>query len=210
MSNLLEDLNWRYATKKFDPNKKISAEDFETIKEAINLSPTSYGLQLYKVLIVEDEEIRKQLQPASWGQSQIVDADKLFVFCNYKNIKDEDIIEFADLKAEKLGMPKEKMKGYSDFIIAKLGERTAEENANWTAKQAYIALGNLMHACAALRIDSCPMEGFEADKYDEILGLSAQNLEAAVVATVGYRSEEDQTAYAPKVRKALSEVFHTV
>lgn len=210
MSNIIEDLNWRYATKKFDATKKISSEDFETLKEVINLSPTSYGLQLYKVLIIEDEAMRKKLQPASWGQTQIVDADKLFVFCNYKTVKAEHVEAYTALKAEKMGMPKAELKGYADFIIGKLGERTEADLANWNAKQCYIALGNLLSACASLKIDACPMEGFEAEQYDEILGLSAQNLEAAVVATVGYRSDEDQTASAPKVRKAHSELFQSI
>lgn len=210
MNNLLEDLNWRYATKMFDASKSISDEDFTTLKAAINLAPTSYGLQLFKVLVIEDEATRKQLQPASWGQTQIVDADKLLVFCNYKTVGAEDIHAYTTLKAEKMGMPAENLKGYADFIIGKLGERSESEISNWTAKQSYIAMGNLLNACASLRIDACPMEGFEADQYDEILGLSAQNLEAAVVVTVGYRSEEDQTAQAPKVRKAESDLFQSI
>ena len=207
---LHEKLNWRYATKKFDASKSISDDDFNSIKEAIRMAPSSYGLQLYKVLIIEDEETRKKLQPASWGQSQIVDASKLFVFCNYATVQPEDVQAYVNLKAEKMNMKVEDLQGYADFIVSKLGERTAEEIETWTSKQTYLALANLLDACAELKIDACPMEGFEADKYNEILGLSAKGLNAAVVATVGYRSDEDQTQHGPKIRKSMEDLFEVV
>lgn len=208
--HLLENLNWRYATKKFDAKKEISEEDFKALKEAVRLSASSYGLQLYKVLIVEDEETRKKLQPASWGQTQIVDASKLFVFCNYATVKKEDVQAYFDLKAEKMGIEVSGLQGYVDFINGKLEEKSTQEIESWTAKQTYIALGNLLTAAAELKIDACPMEGFSPDEYSEILGLKEKGLNAAVIATVGYRSEDDETQHAPKVRKAEKDLFEVV
>lgn len=204
---LLEKLKWRYATKKFDAKKEISEEDFKTLKEAIRLSASSYGLQLYRVLIIEDKELREKLKPASWGQSQITDASKLFVFCNYATVKPEDVQEYLNLKAKAINVDPKELQGYADFINGKLGEKSATEIEAWTAKQTYIALGNLLYAAAELNIDACPMEGFEADQYNDILGLKEKGLNAAVIATVGYRSEEDQTQHAPKVRKSEEDLF---
>ena len=207
---LIEKLNWRYATKKFDASKEISDEDFATLKEAVRLSVSSYGLQLYKVLIIEDEEMRKKLQPASWGQSQIVDASKLFVFCNYDSVRPDHVQDYINRKAKSVDLDPSALQGYADFMNANLGERSTEELQVWTAKQVYLALGNLLDAAAELKIDACPMEGFEADQYDEILGLKAKGLKAAVIATVGYRSEEDDTQHAPKVRKAEADLFEVI
>lgn len=203
----IKNLEWRYATKKFDTQKKVSPEDLEKIKEAIQLSASSYGLQLYKVLIIEDEETRERLKPASWGQSQITDASHLLVFCNYAKVSNEQIDEFIELKARVQGIAVDNIKGYGEFIKGKLAEQSPLQVDHWTARQTYIALGNLLAACAELKIDACPMEGFEPEKYNEILGLTEKGLSAAVIATIGYRSEEDQTQHAKKVRKPLELLF---
>lgn len=206
----IEDQKWRYATKKFDATKKVSNQDLEQLKEAIQLAATSYGLQPFKVLIVENKQKRDLLKPLSWGQSQIVDASHLFVLCNHKIVTEEHLNSFAAIKAEASGIPVENLTGYVQFIQSKLAERTPEEINHWTAKQAYIALGNLMNAAAELKIDTCPMEGFEADKYDEVLGLSKKGLNAAVVCAVGYRSEEDESQNAPKVRYSIEDLFEVI
>jgi len=210
MSTFIENQNWRYATKKFNSEKKISEADFEILKDAIQLSSSSYGLQPYKVLIVENEEIRKQLQPASWGQSQIVDASHLFVFANIANVDEEYINNFAQNVATTRNIPFENVKGYADFMIGKITTLTTEEQAIWTAKQTYLALGNLLNAAAELKIDVTPMEGFDPKQYDEILGLKEKGLHAALVATVGYRHHEDDTQHYIKVRKPKSELFETI
>lgn len=204
---LIERLNWRYATKKFNPEREISDEDFNTLKEAVRLAASSYGLQLYKVLVIEDVELRKKLTPASWNQTQIEDASKLFVFCNYTSVERDDIQGIASKKEVANKMAKDSMKGYVDFIEGKLNEKSGAEIEAWTAKQTYLALGNLLNACAELKIDACPIEGFEPEQYNEILGLKDKGLNAAVVAAVGYRSEEDGTQHAPKVRKDEEELF---
>ncbi|EAY30886.1 NAD(P)H-dependent oxidoreductase [Microscilla marina] len=207
---LIKNLEWRYATKKFDASKKISAEHLEKIKEAVRLSASSYGLQLYKVLIIEDAEVREKLKAASWGQTQITDASQVVVFCNYNEVQDAHLDDYLQRKATSVGMKVEDLKGYADFMKGKLGEKTTQEIQEWTARQTYIALGNLLAATAELNIDACPMEGFEPADYDKILGLSDQGLSAAVVATIGYRSAEDQTQHAPKVRKETNELFEVI
>ncbi|GAA4270920.1 NAD(P)H-dependent oxidoreductase [Aquimarina gracilis] len=207
---LLENLKWRYATKKFDATKKVSDTDLEKIKEAVSLSASSYGLQAYKVLIIEDPEIREKLKPASWGQSQITDASHLIVFCNYTQVGPEVIDGYLKLKATTQGLNFEDLKGYGDFMKTKIGALPDEAVKAWTAKQTYIGLGNLLAASAELKIDACPMEGFEPDEYDKILGLSEKGLSAAVIATIGYRSEEDATQGNKKVRKPIDQLFETI
>ncbi len=208
--NLIENLKWRYATKKFDPSRKVSEADLEKIKEAVSLSASSYGLQAYKVLIIEDLELRKKLQPASWGQSQITDASHLVVFCNYTKVNPEVIDGYLKLKATTQGLNFEDLKGYGDFMKSKIGALPEDAVKAWTAKQTYIGLGNLLAASAELKIDTCPMEGFESDQYEEILGLSKKGLSAAVIATIGYRSKEDATKDSKKVRKPVTELFETI
>ncbi|MGY3792935.1 NAD(P)H-dependent oxidoreductase [Aquimarina sp. 433] len=207
---LIQNLEWRYATKKFDPEKKVSKSDLENIKKAISLAASSYGLQAYKVLIIEDPEIRKKLQPESWGQSQIVDASQLIVFCNYTNVDNQVIDDYLKLKADIQNLNLEDLKGYGDFMKSKITELPDEIMKAWTAKQTYIGLGNLLAACAELKIDACPMEGFSPEGYDSILNLSEKGLSAAVIATIGYRSEEDMTQHSKKVRKPIQELFETI
>ena len=210
MNNFIENQNWRYATKKFDATKKVSDSDLAILKEAIRLSTSSYGLQPYKVLIIENEEIRKQLQPVSWGQSQIVDASHLFVFANYTDIEDTHIDNYVEDIAAIRGLNVDDLQGYSDFMKSKIVPLPADKKAIWTSKQTYLALANLMNAAAEMKIDVTPMEGFEPEKYNEILGLNALGLNASLVATVGYRHEEDANQFAKKVRKSEADLFEIV
>jgi nitroreductase len=210
MTNFIENQKWRYATKKFDAAKKISAADLETLKDAIQLSSSSYGLQLYKVFIIENPEVRAQLQPASWGQSQIVEASHLLVFANIVDVQDQHIDDYVQNIANTRGLTVEDLKGYSDFMKSKIVPLPVEQKAVWTSKQTYLALGNLLNAAAELKIDVTPMEGFEPEKYNEILGLKALGLNASLVAAVGYRHEEDATQHYVKVRKPKQELFITI
>ena len=205
--SLINNLEWRYATKKFDTTKKVSSEDLLTIKRAIQLSASAYGLQLYKVKVIEDPALREQLKLASYGQVQITDASHLLVFCNYTEVKDSDIDEYIDLKADIQHLDANHLKGYADFMKGDMNSRSKENINHWTAKQTYIGLGNLLAACAELKIDACPMEGFEAHKYNDLLDLSDQGLNAAVIATIGYRSEADDAQHVAKVRRPLDQLF---
>lgn len=208
--NLIQNLKWRYATKKYDSTKKVSTEDMNQIKEAIRLSASSYGLQLFKVLDVENKALREKLLPASWGQTQITGASHLLVFCGYADVKDEHIDEYMNLKAEVSNIDVANLKGYGDFVKGTMSKFPIEFKQVWTAKQTYIALGTAMAACAELKIDSTPMEGFEAEVYNEILGLTDKGLKADVVLAVGYRNDEDDTQHHPKVRKSLENLFETM
>lgn len=207
--DLIKNLKWRYATKRFDTEKKLSSADVELLKEAIRLSASLYGLQLYKVFIVESEKYKSLLKDASWGQLQVAEASHIFVFCNYTTISEKNIDEFLQLKASAQNIQMDDLKAYGDFIKKTLLGLTNEQVAIWTAKQTYIALANLLAACAELKIDACPMEGFEALKYSQILGLNSKGLNAAVIAAVGYRSAEDKTQFNVKVRKPDEQLFET-
>ena len=207
MSNFITNQKWRYATKKFDASKKISSEDLETLKEAIQLSTSSYGLQPYKIFIIENPELRAKIQPAAWGQSQIVDASQLIVFANITNFGETEIDSYIHLMAETRGITVESVKGYADFMKMKITGLPEEQRNVWTSKQTYLALANLMNAAAELKIDVTPMEGFEPEKVNEILGLPELGLHASLLATIGYRHEEDATQHYAKVRKPKNELF---
>lgn len=208
--DFIENQNWRYATKKFDATKKISVTDLEFLKEAIRLSASSYGLQLYKIFIIENPAIRATLQPASWGQSQIVDASHLFVFAHTIDVQEAHIDDYLANIAQTRNISLEAVKGYGDFMKSNLVGLPLEKKAIWTSKQTYLALGNLLNAAAELKIDVTPIEGFLADLYNEILGLTAKGYAASVVAAVGYRHEDDATQHLAKVRKSTAELFETI
>ena len=210
MNKFIENQNWRYATKRFDSNKKITETDIDILKKAIQLSTSSYGLQPYRVLIVENKEIREQLKPFSWNQAQIVDASHLFVFANIVDFDDAHIDNYVNNVSTTRKIKSDELKGYSDFMKSKITTLPLNIKSNWTAKQTYLALGNLLNAAAELKIDVTPMEGFETDKYNEILGLEKLGLNASLVAPIGYRHEEDATQHFPKVRKSLDELFVTI
>ncbi|MER3318335.1 MAG: NAD(P)H-dependent oxidoreductase [Allomuricauda sp.] len=207
---LLEDLKWRYATKKFDPSKSINEEDLEKLKQAVQLSVSSYGLQLYKVLIIHDKELKSQLREAAWNQDQLTDASHIFVFCNYTERKNEHIDEYIQATSKIQDTPLEKLEGYGDLIKESLSVKSDSEWQSWSEKQTYLALSNLLTACAALKIDSCPMEGFEQEKFNTILGLDKKGLNAAVIAPIGYRSTEDHTQFRKKVRKPKGILFEEI
>jgi nitroreductase len=207
MNNFIKNANWRYATKKFDASKKISNEDLDILKEAVRLSASSYGLQPYKVIFVDNPDLRAQLQPVAWGQSQIVDASHLLVFANMTDFGDAQIDAYINNVAVTRGLPTDTLQGYSDFMKSKINALSEENRNVWTAKQTYIALTNLMNAAAELGIDVTPMEGFEPEKFNEILGLSELGLNASLVATIGYRHAEDDSQNYAKVRKSNEELF---
>lgn len=208
--SLIQSLKWRYATKKFDTKKSIAPEDMGVILEAIQLTATSYGLQPYKVLNIANKELRQQMQAASWGQAQVVEASDVLVFCAYTNITADMVDTYVARKATIQSIPPKNLEGYSDFMKSKILEKSPKELIDWNAKQIYIALGNLLAICGELEIDACPMEGFEPEKYDKMLGLKEKGLTAVLVCPIGYRSAEDFTQHSPKVRKPLAELFETI
>lgn len=207
MNNILENRTWRYATKKFDDTKKVSDEDLELLLEATRLSASSYGLQPYHVFVITDSDIKEKLKPVSWGQSQITDASHIIVFANVTDFGEELMDDYLHNVSATRNIPSEGLKGYSDFMKSKLLNLSIDEKHIWTTKQVYIAFSNLMQAAAELKIDTCPMEGFESEAYNNILDLEEKNLNASVVLAIGYRSEADETQHYAKVRKSKEELF---
>ncbi len=210
MSTYIDSLKWRYATKKFDSTKKVSEKDIETLKEALQLTASSFGIQAYKFVIVENEELKKQLRNVSWNQQQVEQASHLFILCSRTETDNSDIDAFIDNICKTRGVEPETIKEYADFMKNTISGMPQEHNSVWTAKQVYIAAGNFLSACAVLQIDSCPMEGFDAAKYDEILGLQELGLTSSMVIPVGYRAEDDVHQQYPKVRKSFDDLFITL
>jgi len=208
--NIVDGLKWRYATKRFDVNKKLSKDQIEYLKQAVNYIPSSYGLQPYKVLVVEDGEIRKRLSEAAYGQPAITEASQLFIFVNYTEYGTEKVDEFLKLGAETNNYPVEKTENYKNMINGVISSLSKVQLSNWTAKQAYIGLGALICAASEQQIDICPMEGFDKEKFDEILGLKERNLTSACIGAVGFRSPEDTNQFLKKVRKPMEELFEII
>ena len=200
-------LQWRYATKKFDSTKKIPVQEMTDLLEALRFSPSSFGLQPWKFVIVRNSGLREQLKKHAWNQSQITDADTLIVFCVLKNMDEKYIKNFTSYVAQVRGVSKESLSSHEQMMLGFLKSKNAEAVLQWMKNQVYIALGVFLAECASRTIDSCPMEGFDAIKFDEILGLSQEGLESVVLCTVGYRAEDDQYAKLAKVRFEKSEVF---
>ena len=207
---IIENLNWRYATKEFDSAKKIPAEKLNEILDAVHLAPTSYGLQPFKILVIDDPEIREQLKPAAYGQAQITDASQLIVFARIKNYGIEHVDEYAENIVDTRNIDPKVIEGFVGMMKGSVNSLTQEQLAEWNSKQCYIALGFLLFAAAGHRVDACPMEGFNAAQFDEILGLDEKNLSTVVIATIGYRSENDELQNLPKVRKSKEELFITI
>lgn len=210
-ASLISALNWRYATKSYDAVKKISAATWNALTEALVLSPSSYGLQPYRFLVVNDPAVRAQLLPHAWGQRQVVDASHLVVFTARTGFTAEEVDKFIELTAKTRGIPAEALKGYRDMMVGDLvkGPRAAIVD-QWAARQVYIALGNLLTSAAVLGVDATPMEGFLPSEFDKVLGLPGTGYTAVVIAALGYRAADDKYAAAPKVRFAANELVKTV
>lgn len=207
MHKIIEDLHWRYATKKFDPSKILSVEQLHVLKESIRLTASSYGLQPFKVLIVESKEIREVLATASYGQRPVVDASHLFVFCAATNLDHADVDAYMDRISSVRKIEPAHLEGFSNGIKTSFEDKSADEIFKWTSKQTYIALGQLLHTCASLRVDALPMEGFDASEYNQILNLDVQNLSATLACPVGFRHADDISQHSEKVRKSSEEFF---
>ncbi|HEX8270605.1 MAG TPA: NAD(P)H-dependent oxidoreductase [Flavobacterium sp.] len=207
MTAILESLNWRYATKKYNPLQKVSDEDIEILKEAIKLSVSSMGLQPYRVLIIDNPELREKLKPAAFGQSAITDASHLFIFANEVNVGDKQINAYLKNISETRNVSLESLQGFSNSMHGFVDKLSDDAKENWSRKQAYIALATLINTAAFLKIDATPMEGFDANKFNEILELDKHGLNTAVIATIGYRHEQDPAQHYKKVRKSNEELF---
>ena len=204
---IIEKLKWRYATKKFDSAKKISLETLNELLESTQLAPTSYGLQPFKILVIEDSKIREKLKIAAYGQPQITDASQLIVFARIKNYSVQHVEEYAQNIVNTRNIDPKVIEDFIKEIKGAVNSQTQEQLAVWNSKQCYLALGFLLFAAAEHQVDACPMEGFDAAKFDEILGLDEKNLSSVVIATIGYRSNDDDYQKQSKVRKSKEELF---
>ena len=202
---LLAGLRRRYAVKKFDATGKIPDGAWQALEEALVLSPSSYGLQPWRFFIVDDKALREKLKAASYGQTQITDADKLVVFAVKKDFGAADVDRFVERVAEVRRLPVEALGSYKKMMLASAA-LPADRVAAWLIRQVYIALGVFLTSAAALGVDACPMEGFDKDQYDAILGLHAKGYNAVVVATAGVRAHDDAAATQAKVRFPKDEV----
>ena len=207
---ILGQLRWRYATKKFDPTKKIAPELWAQLERAPVLSPSSYGLQPWKFVVVTDPAMRKQLHAVSYNQAQILDASHLVVFAAKNPPTAADVARHVARTAQVRGLAPEALDGLKKAILGSLSRMTPADAHNWAARQTYIALGMFLSACAMAGVDACPMEGFQPEKYDEILGLKAKGLGAVVLATAGYRLPDDPAAKHAKSRFEVNDVIERV
>lgn len=208
---LLSAFQWRYATKAFDPSRKIDATTWQALEESLVLSPSSYGLQPYRFLVVTSEKVRAELLPQSWGQRQVVDASHLVVFTARTQLSAADVDRFIARNTEVRGVPAEALKTYRDMMVGDLvkGPRAAVIH-EWAARQAYIAFGNLLTSAALLGVDACPLEGIVPTEYDRILGLKDSGYATVVAAALGYRAPQDKYASLPKVRFPARELIQHI
>lgn len=205
---LIKTLNWRYATKQFDPAKKIPAALWSTIEDSLVLTPSSYGLQPWQFLVVESSELRKELRAKSWNQSQVEEASHFVVFTTLRNLDEAHVDRFMSRMAEVRNVPVNSFEGFKRAIVGDAIQGPRKSIApEWLARQAYIALGNLMTSAALLGVDTCPMEGLDPLEYDKILGLENSPYHTIVACAVGYRHENDKYSSAPKVRFKKSEII---
>jgi nitroreductase len=208
--SVLGQLAWRYATKKFDPARKIAPDLWAKLEQAVILSPSSYGLQPWKFIVVTDPEVRKRLHPVSWNQPQILDASHLVVFAAKNPPTPADIERHVARTAQVRGTDPGALDGFRQMMLGSLSRMTEAQAHAWATRQTYIALGVFLSAAAMMGVDACPMEGFQPDKYDEILGLKTKGLGAVVIATAGYRSPDDPAGKAVKSRFDVDEVIERI
>ncbi len=201
--NFTDALRWRYATKKFDPTKTVDEATVELLLEASNLTATSYGLQPFKLIVIQNQELQDQLITSSYGQRQVADASHVIVIAARTDVDADYISQYVDFIESERGLGAGTMDDYKAIMTGAVTGMSADAMGDWTAKQAYIVLGTLLAACAAEKIDACPMEGFVSTEYNEILNLAQHNLSAVVVVPIGYRSEDDINQNNKKVRRPL-------
>ncbi|PZV18497.1 MAG: NAD(P)H-dependent oxidoreductase [Leptolyngbya sp.] len=210
-TDLLERLNWRYATKKFDATKTIPTDVWAALEESLVLTPSSYGLQPWKFLVVTNSDLKARLQPLSWNQAQVGDCSHFVVFTIKKNLTPEHVDHFVARTAEVRHAEPDSLAGYRKVMVSDVvyGQRSLTVN-EWATRQTYIALGNFMTCAALLGVDTCPMEGIEPANYDTVLELPEKGYATVVACAAGYRSEDDKYATLAKVRFAKSEVIETL
>lgn len=204
---LLDSLNWRYATKVFDPEKKIPIDHLTALEDSLILSPSSFGLQPWHFEIISNNDLRQELLPHSWNQVQVTDCSHFVVFAAREELGQEEIDSFLKRTAEVRNVDLDSLNGYGQMMSGFIGQMDSEQRIQWAKLQTYIALGQLMTSAAVLGIDACPMEGISPEDYDRILGLPEKGYRASVACALGYRSLEDKYAELAKVRNKKDELL---
>lgn len=206
-NNLLHALQWRYAAKSFDDQKKISAEDWKVLEQSLILTPSSYGLQPWKFLIVQEQSLREKLRAVSWNQRQVTECSHYVVFTAKKTMDESYVDHYMKTIASTRSVSLDTLAGFKKGILSDVGSGPRSKFVQeWMARQCYIALGNFMTSAAILKIDTCPMEGLDPQKYDEILGLEKTEYRTIVACAAGYRNPQDALSKAKKVRFPASEM----
>jgi nitroreductase / dihydropteridine reductase len=212
-TQILDSLNWRYATKSFDTSKKLTGDQVEFIKEAMRLSPSSYGIQAWKLIEIKSPQLREEIKAEGWNQSQFTEASNLFAFCTYTDPvsrADELVETFVNEVIQQRQVTPESVVGYKNMMVnaMKNGNTTGDptNTKNWLDNQLYLALGQTMTACALAGIDTCAMEGFDISKVNNILGVDKLGLQVKSFLAVGYRSPEDKYASTKKVRNPIDKM----
>lgn len=203
----IQSLEWRYATKKFDPTKKLSKEQLDTILESMRLTASSYGLQPWKFVVVKNPEVREKLKAAAWNQSQVTEASDFVVLCVRTDVDASYVDAYMKRISEIRSIPTENLAGFADMIKGTINGRTPEQVVEWSTRQVYIALGTALLSSAEAHIDACPMEGFDSSAFDTILDLPAKNLSSKVCLALGFRADSDDMAGLSKVRFDTSDVI---
>ena len=203
----LSALNWRYAVKKFDPTKKISDKDWNVLAESLRLSPSSYGLQPWKFVVVQDQKLKEELRAHSWNQSQVTDCSHYVVLTTMIHVPESHIHEYVEDMAKTRGVTRDTLVGFEKMLMQNLVHKPPASVMDWSHRQSYIAMGNVMTAAALFHVDACPMEGLVPTKYDEILGLLNTDYRTVAAVALGYRSAEDKLQHQKKVRFPASKVF---
>lgn len=205
--SLIEQLNWRYATKKYN-GQEIPSEKLDRILESIRLSASSIGLQPYSVLVIKNEDLRKKILPIAFNQPQIVEASHLLIFAAWENVTAVKVEDYLNNIATTRQVSRDSLSALDNYLYNLVNNNTAEQNFNWAARQAYIALGTALIAAAEQKIDATPMEGFNPAGLDELLGLKEKELRSVAILPVGYRdAENDWNAALPKVRREKEKLF---
>jgi len=202
--SLINALKWRSATKKFNTTKQVSQEDLEKLIEVANLAPTSGGMQPFKLVVVKNKSLQESLVEDSYNQTQVAEASHILVFAIEENM-DGLVDRYISRAMEARNMTKEDLQGFADSMNYYIGSMDPETKAQWAKTQAFISLGMVMSAAAEMQIDSCPMEGFIPENYQNKLGLKSENVKPVVILPIGYRSEEDKYSDLPKVRKSKAD-----
>ena len=203
--NIIDSLNWRYATKKFDSTRKLSKSQINLLKKAFNLTASSYGLQPVKLIVISNQKIKNSLFESSMNQQQVIQCSHLLIICIESNINKSYIESYFKRVIDIRKTNPIVLESFKESIINEFNDMSNTSIINWSINQAYLALGNLMTVCSVEGIDSCPMEGFLPEKYDKILDLKSKNLKSVLVMPVGYRSVNDQFSSFKKVRKDIND-----